>query len=253
MIEPNRLSAPGEHAARARVEAVFELLDEWGPRDLARVAVGRRDTGTLAAGRRELERVARTHGRGGLLDEARHSVRDRLLARMSADLVNVAGVPVTPPARPDDVAALIGALQDAVDVAVVEDVLDPDVADELANAGRALLGLPPLHPAPAPAGVHHPTVRRASTPMEPTRPAAPAWEPSDRDWAESAHRPGRAGDNLLPGVRGLWVAFVALLGVAGVIGAVGWGIAEGSPWIGVLGAAAVVAVAWTLASYRRSG
>lgn len=248
MIEPNRLSAPGEHAARARVEAVFERLDEWGPRDLVRVTVGRRDDATAAGTRRELERIARAHGRGELLQEARASVRNRLLARMSSDLVNVAGIPVTPPARPDDVAGLIGALQDTVAVAVVEDLLDPDLARVLADPGRAILGI---------ADAEEPG-RVAGRVDDLAHPVARAWEPSDRDWSEAAHRTGRAdhaepaGDSLLPGVRGLWIAFVALFGLAGVIGATGWGIAEGSPWMGALGAVGVVAVAWTLATYRRT-
>jgi hypothetical protein len=223
------------------VEAVFERLDEWGPQDLVRIAPGPRDADALVAGRREVERVARLYGRGQLVDEARDAIREALAARATGELVGVMGTRVVSGGRPEDLAGLIAALGDTVAVAVVEDVLAPDVAIALAEPGRAILGLPPIRQSPAAPG---PGARTDS-------PAIRRWEPSDQDWsAADGDRWAPGEDNLLPGVRGLWVAFVALFGVGGVVGAVVWGLATDAPWLGALGAVAIVAVAWTLATYR---
>ena len=76
MIEPNRISLPGEAAARERVEVVFAAIDRMTPERLHGMVLSPRDgderdrlVGTLegavaAAGRVELlERPGRASGR----------------------------------------------------------------------------------------------------------------------------------------------------------------------------------------------
>ena len=76
MIEPNRLSVPGEAAARQRVEVVFEAIDRIPTDRLHGVALSpREDRDRLVE---TLEGAVAAAGRGALLDEARDSVRNAL-------------------------------------------------------------------------------------------------------------------------------------------------------------------------------
>jgi hypothetical protein len=245
VIEPNRLHAPGERAARARVEELFARIDGLSPVGLANVVVTPRGSEDWGAMRDALDRAASTRGLGMLLGEARRATRDALLARFSSELpAGVYAIRFRESSRVEDRVGLVAAIEDAVAVAVAQDVIEPDVAQSLSEPGRSILGLPPLR-----------LTRGSTTEPEPEGAAAASseadWVPSARDWdaaARGVHEP--ASDELLPGVRGMWVAFTALAGVGGVVAALGWGLAAGEPWLGALVALAVAAVAWTLATYH---
>jgi hypothetical protein len=165
--EPNRLSAPGERAAYARVEALFERIDLLSPARLASIVVAERDPVVREELLAAVERLADGGGRGGLLDEARETVRSRLLERATQVWPTglVVGDMQLSSGRVEDRVGVVAAIEDAVAVAVVEDVMDPDEAEALAGPGRRILELRPLAGSPS----------RAAP--------APLWEPSAEDWA----------------------------------------------------------------------
>ena len=242
MNEPNRLSVPGERAARQRLEDVFARVDELGPLDLANLGVPLRDPERRDALLADLRRAVQARGLGSLLDQARTAVHDALLARTSSEFpAGTYSVTIRGSARVEDQVALMNAIEDVVAVAVAEDVIEADVARSLAEPGRAILGLPPLR------------LAGAADDPPPGADADPPWAPSARDWEEAAREaaPVERGA-LLPGVRGMWIAFLAIAAVTGVIAALGWGVTAGEPLVGALIAVAVVAVCWTLATFRRA-
>ena len=119
-------------------------------------------------------------------------------------------------------------------VAVVEDVLDPDVAQALAGPGRTLLGLPALGRAPDEGA------DRADE-------AAPAsWAPTEADWAAADHGPTvvEHGAAAVPGFRTTRTVAIAGVMVIGVIAAVAYALIDSSPIVGLV-IAGVVAVAGT--------
>ncbi|MHB8890739.1 MAG: hypothetical protein ACYC65_01700 [Candidatus Limnocylindrales bacterium] len=236
MIEPNRLSAPGERAAHARVEAVFAAADRLSPEDLQLRAVPRRDPEEREILLADLERVADRHGRGALLDEARDWLREALLTRAIARLTSESGFPGrVGGGRPADQAAILLAIEDAVSVAVVEDLLEAGSAATLADPGRGLLGLAPLAGSAAVAAGDD----------------GPAWEPSTADWAAAAAGDTRTASRYSPpGTRGMRAVFFGAIAVSGSVAAIAWGLTEGSIWLGGLLAVAVVALCWTFATWR---
>jgi hypothetical protein len=124
---------------------IFAAADSLSAEDLHRTVVPRRDLEEREILLAELERLADGHGRGPLLDESRTWLRDGLLKR--AAWVWTSGsrmMPVGTGARPEDEVQLVLAIEDAVSVAVAEDLLEPAAAATLANPGRWLLGLEPL-------------------------------------------------------------------------------------------------------------
>jgi hypothetical protein len=84
------------------------------------------------------------------------------------------------------------------------------------------------------------------------RPARTPWTPTADDWAAAAH-----GDLAIdhaappPGTRAMRAAFFGIVAITGAPALVAWGITEGSVWVGLLGAIALIAVCWTLATWRR--
>jgi hypothetical protein len=171
VIEPNRLTAPGEHPARARVEVVLERIDALGA-DLFVLPVPRLDVAARDADLDDLEAVADRHGRDALLAEARERVRGGLLVRTArrAEAIGYRQQLVSSGTVEDQVARAM-AIEDAVAVAVVEDMLDPGTAARLASPGRWMLGLP------------------TSEPVEPVEAAPnddPPLEPDERDDADRA-------------------------------------------------------------------
>jgi hypothetical protein len=147
VIEPNRLTLPGETAARARVEALFARIDELGTA-LLLMPVETPDLEARAAGVLDLETLADRLGRGPLLDEARQRVRDGFLLRtVSRQPPAWTGTqPLISSGTVDDQVARLTALEDVVAVAVVEDQLDPGTAAFLSGPGLRALGLPVLEP-----------------------------------------------------------------------------------------------------------
>ena len=186
-----------------------------------------------------LEGAVAAAGRGALLDEARDSVRNALSQRLAVVFpAGNAGLTLHATGRAADQVELVAAIDDAVAVAVAEDLLDPADARALSEPGRALLGLPPVGDEDA-------------EPSPASRRARPAWEPTASDWADAA-RPHATGPALLPGVRGLWQLFLGVIAVVGMTATIALGIASDQLWFGILGAVAIGAVCWTLATFRRA-
>jgi hypothetical protein len=241
VIEPNRLSAPGEAAARQRVEVVFAAIDGIPTDRLHGVALSPRDGDKRDRLIEMLEGAVAAAGRDALLDEARDSVRNVLSQRLAVVFpAGQYGLTLHATGRPADQAELVAAIDDAVAVAVAEDLLDPAHARELSEPGRALLGLPSVgnddaEPTPAPGRGR----------------GRPTWEPTEADWAD-AQRPVPADNALLPGVRGLWQLFLGAVAVFGIVATIALGVASDQPWLGLLGAVAIAAVCWTLATFRRA-
>ena len=233
MIEPNRLSVPGERAALARVEAIVERIDERRVELFAPSRQDLLDPDEHAQLVGELEAEAGRCGRRELLDDVRGRVRDALLTRLASPMRfdPVGRSPMTP-TRPDDAALMVMTVTDAVAVAVMEDCIPSDTAERLSTPGRVLLGLPPLG--------------------EPGGPGADERvpEPSAEDWAVA-----RAGDMQAGGYSpvpvGLRVALATIaactLGPAAVV----VGVAVGQTGVGILAGLAVVAVCWLLATHHR--
>lgn len=241
MIEANRLSVPGEHGARTRVEAVYAAADRLTPDDLQLLPVPPRDLEEREVLLADLERVTDARGRGALLDEARGWLRDALLTRVVSRYRPESGVAAQPAGgSAEDQARIFMALEDAVSVAVAVDLLEPEAAAILGNPGRRILGLEPL-PGPGEAGAVRPPV------------AGAPWAPSARDWSEADR--GAAvidADAPLPGVRAFRVLPFGLLAILGVVTALAWGFSQDEPSLGALAALAVVVVAWTFATFRRA-
>jgi hypothetical protein len=231
-----RPPAPGERAARRRVEAVYAAVDRLTVEDLQRSTVPPRDPEQrkLLLGR--LERRADQNERGPLLDEARAWLRDALHSRsVSRYRAESGALGWYMEGRAEDQAQVLLALEDAVSVAVAEDLLERDDAAALADPGRRLLGLAPL----------------VATPEAP----APSldWEPTRTDWeAASSGATSVQGGQWPRGTRMLRVAFLGTAAVIGAGAAMAWGLTEGEPWQGALVAVAVVALCWTLATYRNT-
>jgi len=235
LIELNRLSVPGEDAARERVEAVFAAVDRQSPEELFRQSIPYRSPEQRANLLAELAEVAERHGRSALLAEARDLVRNALLARATHRPVPTLATPgATLIGRAEDEVAVVTAIEDAVAVATVEDRLDPRTAHALADPGRVVLGLPPL----------------AGSPVSPD--AKPAgWEPSAADWTTAAGGKTAVDAGMSPpGTRAMRRLFFGVVAVTGAVAALAWGVADGSPWLGALVALAVVAVCWTFATFR---
>ncbi len=146
MIEPNRYTAPGELAARARVEALFARIDQLGP-DMLLLPVPGFDVEARDIALDELEDLADRRGRGALLDEARRRVRDGLPARtVSRQPGYPVGQPLIATGTAEDQVARMMAIEDTVSVAVMEDLLDRETIAFLSAPGRRLLRLAPLDP-----------------------------------------------------------------------------------------------------------
>ncbi len=243
-IRPNTLAAPWERAALQRVEALFRRLDRLPVADLLLATVSPAAEPVRRTSLAGLEGAASQHGRGGLLDEARSAVRDRILARIAAiyPIDGGTGVPSLR-SRAEDEARLVLALQDAVAVAIAQDLIDAEDADLLAGPARRLLGIRP-----------GPVRERGAADGQPDEPApGTAWMPSEQDWeAAATGREAAVRDAPLPGVVGMRVGFFALVALIGAPAALGAGIAAGQPLLAVLVAAAVIALCWTFATYRSS-
>ena len=159
----------GERMARERVEALCGAADRLSPDDLWSAVPPHREPDRHATLLAEVETLATRYGRGRLLAEARARVRDALTARATEGRMPEGGLfGVLRGARPEDQAAAVVAVLDAVAAAVVEDALSPADAAELANPGRAILAVAPL---PVPGD-------EASDGDD-----EPRWEPTPLDWA----------------------------------------------------------------------
>jgi hypothetical protein len=236
----------GLPAARARVEALYAAVDRLAPEALTWTSMPRHDPEERTIRLAALERVADRAGRGALLDEARGWLREavvqRSVSRGSGAEVGVFGIPSL--GRTEDIVAVRLALEDAVSVAVVEDLLDPADAAALADPGRWLLGLAPLgSPDEADGEEPEPFARN------------PGWEPEAADWA-AASRGGTAA------VEPSWgpeaaaetspQVATAIVGLA-LLGAIGAFLVTGALG-GLVTGVAIAGVGWAIASRaRRNG
>lgn len=139
-IEPNRLSAPGEREARARVEAVFAAVDRLSAEALNEAVVPSLDLEDREIRLAELERLADAAGRGLLLDRSRDALKDALLKRFATRMAYPYGTQAMGAARVQDQAAIITALRDLVAVAATRDLIDPGDAQALSVPGLRIVG-----------------------------------------------------------------------------------------------------------------
>jgi hypothetical protein len=234
---PNQLSAPGERAARERVETLFARIDEIGVLPLIDMIIPAADPDHRDELLIEVDRVAARHGRTALLDEALDTTRNAMLRAVANRWV--AGTYVAQPqgsARVEDRVALQRAIEDAVAVAVIEDVLDRDVAEALADPGRTILGLAPL-------GEPIPGAIPGATP-------AIDWAPTVSEWAAAAGGVTaiRPGDRMpIPGGRAVRLVVIGTGVAVGLLTSAGWILTQPTPLIGLVAAAIVLLMGWTLA------
>ena len=235
MLEPNRLSAPGEAAARARVEVVFAAIDETTPQQLSGTVISRRHADQRARQLETLEGAVVANRRNDLLANARERVRNALHARM-ADVLPAGTylVSTSGGARVDDRVEVFAAIDDAVAVAVAEDLLEPGLARMLAGPGRDLLGLEPL---PGGGGDELPD---------------PVWSPSASDWADAEQAAGIDQAASMPGTHLLRMIVFGGIALFGIPTAIFWGVATDQPVVGVLVGLAIGALCWTFATFRRA-
>jgi hypothetical protein len=235
MIEPNRLSAPGERAALERVEAIVERVDGLRLEMFAPSQVALLDPEDHAHLMGELEAEADRCGRRELLDDVLERVRSALNARVAqpSRFDPVGRYPLTP-GRPEDTALILMTVTDAVAVAVVEDRLAPQTASRLSAPGRTLLGLPPI-----------------GDPGPPTEREPRIEEPSAEDWAAAAADEPQP-DEHSPFPVGARVGFATMGAVLFGSIAVFVGAGIGQTGAGLLAALAIVAVCWLIATYHRA-
>jgi hypothetical protein len=230
-IRPNELNDPGTRAAWARVEALFQNLDDLGSSVLLVASRG----GLSPADREELharaEDLADRLGRGELLEAATKHLDAALASRLAGPVYRYS----TNTARPEDLASVASALRDLLLVTVVEDRLATEDADRLGAAGRFVLGLP--------GGGAVLAETRAAGVVIP--------EPTEADWADAEAGPAAVDpDSGVIGSRrtvavGLWgIGAVVAAGLLAI-----W-FAGGNPAVGLGGSVVALLVAASLASRR---
>jgi hypothetical protein len=135
---------PGELAARERLEQLFRAFDRLTPDELARIgyrpALDEERDSLLVA----LDEAARRTGRVALMDEARTAVRESVMARYSAGSYHPTFAGLNwglSQGTVEDRVGIAETLADAAAVAVVEDVLDPEIAAALTRDALAIANL----------------------------------------------------------------------------------------------------------------
>ena len=250
MIRPNELTNPGESAAYARVEALFERLDRFSAVELSMLpepALDPDDRDRLLA---DAERLADRLGRGDLLDTALEHARESVLTRFVAEFRGRHGG-FSPTYDPKLQAAAIRAISDAVAVAVVEDQLPTADAEALAGSARALLGRESAW-AGGEAGTFTPTGVGAGESAG-TGGTAPAGAPSERDWAEADHGATVVDhDAPSPGTGALRVAIMLAALFIGLPMAFLAGFNAGGALLAIAAGGAVVALVWSFWMTGRS-
>jgi hypothetical protein len=241
-----RLSAPGEYAARARVETVFAWVDQLSAVDIYEMASPAIDLDDRDARMDELERLADAAGRGALLDDAREALTNAVASRIATIRTYPYGMMTAGTARAEDQVAIVRALRDLVAVAVMRDRLEPDDARALAMPGLQVLGsrVPVLE---------DPAWADLATPLDDAA-APPEWAPTEEEWAVADAQARR--DEIVeldryspPGTRVMRRGLFAVIGVFGVAGAILYGYAAQALPAALLVAGAVAALCWTFATW----
>jgi hypothetical protein len=146
-VEMRRDAGPPEDpdaAAMARLQALFVRLDRLTVDDLGRIALSARDEERQAALRAEASRAAAASGRTALLVEAVEAARETVLRRFGEGIYRPTfaglnwGISMGPA---ESRIAIVEAIEDAAAAAVVQDVLDPDVYEELSLDADHLVAL----------------------------------------------------------------------------------------------------------------
>jgi hypothetical protein len=141
-------------------------------------------------------------------------------------------VSVSGGSRVEDRVEVFAAIDDAVSVAVAEDLVDPAAARMLAGPGRDLLGLEPL---PGSGGDESPD---------------PAWAPTATDWADAELTFRIDPTASMPGTSLVRMIVFGGIALFGVPTAILWGVATDQPIVGVLVGLAIGALCWNFATFR---
>ena len=246
-----KLSAPGEHAARARVETIFAAVDRLSAVDIYELAAPSIDRDDRDVRMAELERLADGAGRGDLLDDACEALTNAVVTRLSSIRTYQYGMVTAGTARAEDQVRIVSVLRDLVAVAVMQDRLEPDDARALAGPGLQLLA--------SRLGVlDDPSLADLATPLDETAPPL-VGAPTEEEWAAAEAQAGVAdrdelsdGDYAPPGTRVMRRGFFVVVGLVGVVVATAWGVSEDSILVGLLIAGVVVALCWTFATWSPS-
>ena len=243
-----RLSAPGEHAARARVETIFATVDRLSAIDIYELAAPSIDLDDRDVRMAELERLADGAGRGDLLDDACEALTNAVVTRLSSIRTYQYGMVTAGTARAEDQVRIVSVLRDLVAVAVMQDRLEPDDARALAGPGLQLLA--------SRLGVlDDPSLAELATPLDETAPPL-VGAPTEEEWAAAEAQADVADqehvaeeDYSPPGTRVMRRGFFVVVALVGVVVAMAWGVSEDSILVGLLTAGAVAAVCWTFATW----
>jgi hypothetical protein len=264
VIRPNELTNPGERAAYARVDALFEAIDRFSEPELLLIPGSDLDDEAREALRAEIERLADRLGRRELYDTALEHVRNSLLTRAVAEFRgSIGGIGFSPAHDPERQAAAITAVSDALAIAVVEDQLSLADVEAFAGPARRVLGIDPTRPQPTgpsrPGGYRHASHvgRRAVSEHEAPAGEEPAREttfvgaPSVRDWAEADHGATALDrdpdlDEPTPGRSPTTRIVLGIAGIGLALGVLVAGVAGGTAALVLAGAVALVAVVASL-------
>jgi hypothetical protein len=201
MVQPNRLTSPGDTAARRRLEDLFARIDAGAVALPSRLAG---DEG-LEEVRQDAELAIERAGRGQLLDDALEHVRGTLVGGAPGEAAGMFGVVTM--GRPEELASRVRAVSDLVVAAVAEDLVDRATVEALTRDATTLPARGPDEPA-----------------------AGPETDPDGRPWMVEAGGPvDRDADRTARSVRILALVVVAglvifaawILSAAGVIPAIG--------------------------------
>jgi hypothetical protein len=134
----------GERAARKRLEELFDAFDRLTPDELARIGYRRPSDEERDPLLDALDDAAMRTGRVALMNEARETTRAAVMARYSEGSYHPTFVGLNwglSQGTVEDRVAISEALADAAAVAVVADVLDPEVAAALTRDAAAITNL----------------------------------------------------------------------------------------------------------------
>ena len=134
----------GEREARKRVEELFHAFDRLTPDELARIGYRRASDEERDPLLDALDDAAVRTGRVALMNEAREATRAAVLARYSEGSYHPTFVGLNwglSQGTVEDRVAIAEALADAAAVAVVADVLEPEVAAALTLDAAAITNL----------------------------------------------------------------------------------------------------------------
>ena len=132
------------NAARERLDRLFTAFDRLTPDELGRIGYRPASDDEREELLASVDEAAIRTGRVGLVDEARAVARESVLRRYSEGSLHPTWLALNwglSQGTVEDRVAIVETLSDAAAAAVVEDVLDPEVAAALALDAEDVLGL----------------------------------------------------------------------------------------------------------------